>query len=224
MKVKEFLDKLNLAADVNTCYVQGGFGCRLKSPNGDWYSTSYSWNKKNKAVIQAHTNTDPTSMGFDCVCLIKAVAFWGWTGDLSKPFGGSVYDSKNDIPISKFAKSCADLSTDWTVDPEEGELVFYDKGMTHIGVYVGDGIVVEATPAWACGVQRTLLPNRLNPNAIPVREWYAHGHSSYIEYEGDKWKKAYEKLSAAYGELEAENRRIRATIDTIKGLVNDYED
>lgn len=217
MKVKEFLERLNLAADVNTCYVQGGFGCRLKDPGGDWYSKTYSWNKKNAAVIQAHTNTNPVSYGFDCVCLIKGI-LWGFIANPDLVYGGAVYES-NDVPdmtIKKLAKSCKDFSTDWTLDPDPGEIVFYDKEFTHVGVYVGEGKVIESTPAWACGVQRTLLPDRLNPDAIPVRSWYAHGHTSYIDYTVNTWEEAYKMLSEKFGKLELENELLRNKIAKIR--------
>ena len=221
MKVKDFIEKLQMTADLNTCYVQGGFGCRLKSPGGDWYSTTYSWNKKNKAVIEAHTNTVPVSFGFDCVCLIKGI-LWGFQGDPDKVYGGAVYES-NDVPdmtIKKLAKSCADFSTDWAVDPDPGEITFYDREMTHVGVYVGDGIVIEATPAWACGVQRTLLPDWVNPDPIPVRKWYAHGHTSYIDYTVNTWEEAYKLLSDKFANLELENALLREKLKKIKELCN----
>lgn len=226
MKIQLFLERLNKALDNPSCYLQGGFGQRLMNPGGDWYSTSYSWNKKNKAVIQAHTNTDPISFGFDCICLIKAVAFWGWTGDLSLPYGGSKYDSATDITIRKLYEAYSyDISEDFTADPEPGEILFYDQEFSHVGVSIGGGYVIEATPAWKCGVQRTLIANRLNPDAVPVRKWWAHGKTSFIEYENAQppvtdWQAVYKMLSEKYGKLEAENTQLRVKLEQIKEIVN----
>lgn len=230
VKLDLFLQNLKKALDVNTCYLQGGFGQRLWVP--DWYNKDYSWNKKNKAIIEAHSGKDEQYYGFDCVCLIKA-ACWNFQGNPSLEFGGSKYQSNAvpDMTTQSLAASCPDLSTDWSKDPEIGEMVFYDKSASHVGVYIGDGCVIEATPAWACGVQKTLLPNRLNPDKLPVRKWYSHGHTNYIDYSKpqDTWQNAYNLLSQKMAEiiqqresltlqLDAANLRIKSLTDIINKI------
>jgi LysM repeat protein len=67
-------------------------------------------------------------------------------------------------------EKCSNLSTDFNnITP--GEAVWI-KG--HIGVYIGNGQVVECTPAWKDGVQITNLSQR---------QWTKHGKLPYIEYE-----------------------------------------
>lgn len=235
MKVKEFIKGLELALAQNTCYLQGGFGQRLWVP--DWYNANYSWNKSNAYIINLHSGPQEKCYGFDCVCLIKGV-IWGYAADPSKEYGGTVYKSNGlgDITTQAMAASCADLSTNWDKDPEPGELVFYDAKCSHVGVYVGNGEVIESTPAWDCGVQRTLLPNRLNPNKLPVRAWYSHGHTSYIDYSSeaqgqepeqgetevptqaaDPSKKDKVALIAWIQDLEAELEQTQAALEEAKG-------
>ena len=217
MKVDEFVTKAKDTALLQTCYLMGGFGCRLGK---DWYNANYTWNKNNAKIIDAHKNTNPITFGFDCVCLVKGI-LWGFTGNESKEYGGAVYESNNvgDITIAAFKKSCSDLSTDFTKDPEAGELLFL--GNSHIGISIGNGEVIESTPAWRCGVQRTLLPSRNTTNyeKLPVRKWDMHGHSSYIDFD-DMWKDAYAKLSNKYAELEIKHNNATKTAEALQLKVN----
>lgn len=226
MKLQVFLEKLNKALDNPSCYLQGGFGQRLLNPGGDWYDKNYSWNKTNAAVIAAHTNTKPVSFGFDCVCLIKG-CLWGFSAAPAKAYGGAKYESNKvpDFTIRKLYEAyCYDISEDFSTDPEPGEILFYDKEFSHVGVSIGGGYVIEATPAWKCGVQRTLIANRLNPDAVPVRKWWAHGKTSFIDYESEQppvtdWQAVYKMLSEKYGKLEAENTQLRVKLEQIKEIV-----
>ena len=228
VKLKDFLDSLNKALESNTCYLQGGFGQRLWVP--DWYNANYDWNKKNAYIINLHKNPAEKCYGFDCICLIKA-ACWNFSADPSKEFGGSKYQSNSvpDTTVAGFASSCPDYSTDFSKDPDIGEILFYDKKGSHAGVYIGNGEVIESTPAWACGVQKTLLPDRLNPNKLPVRKWYAHGHTSYIDYSESisTWEQAYILMQYKFNEIRdqrdalvLENDNLKDKLNKIKELVN----
>lgn len=208
MKAKEFVERLiKTAKEVSTCYLQGGFGQRLKTSGGDWYNPNYSWNKDHVAEINAHKDTDPLTFGFDCVCMVKGI-LWGFEADPAKEYGGAVYGSNgvSDSSISKIASQCAGLTTDFSgIVP--GELVFLE-GYGHVGVYVGDGLVVEATPAWKNGVQLTACANLGSVKGFPSRRWNEHGKCAWIDYEtpapGINWEQAYKDLSEAYGKLEQE--------------------
>ena len=240
MKVDDFIKMLKVAEASNTCYLMGGFGCRLSTKNGDWYNKDYGWNQQHADIIQAHMDTTPVTFGFDCVCLIKGV-LWGFSGAPKQSYGGAKYESNGvpDMTIQKLAQSCADFSTDWSKDPEVGEIVFYDAKFSHVGVYIGNGEVIESTPAWECGVQRTLLPNRLNPNKLPVRTWYAHGHTSYVDYKKDsgvvtptipsnpstdpmldaKYVSALSKIQV----LETQIKTLNSQIQTLNSTLNTYK-
>lgn len=216
MTSKEFVNKAIEISKLQTQYLMGGFGCRLGK---DWYNENYYWNKDNKAKLEAKYNTNPITFGFDCVCLIKGI-LWGFNGDPNKEYGGAVYDKTTDFSVSQMMDTCSDLTTDF-YNIEEGELVFL--GTNHCGIYIGNGEVIESTPAWKCKVQRTLLPSRNSTNyeKLPVRNWDKHGHTSFIDYNSKNWRMAYEALLKKYDKLEKEFVHLNGKIETIKGVLED---
>ena len=82
--------------------------------------------------------------------------------------------------------------------------------------------MAEATPAWKCGVQKTLIANRLNPEAVPVRKWWQHAKCTFIDYAPavTDWQAVYKMLSDKYGKLEAENTALKIKIEQIKEIIN----
>lgn len=207
MKASEFIARAKAVSMLPTQYLMGGFGCRLGL---DWYNADYTWNKNNRAKIDSKKKTNPLTFGFDCVCLVKGI-LWGFSGDPKKEYGGSVYQS-NKVPdwsISQIKENtCSGFSTNFD-DIEEGELVFI--GNSHVGIYIGNGEVIESTPAWKCCVQRTLLPSRNSSNyeKLPVRKWDNHAHTSFIEYpKATDWKTEYYEAVKRYQTAEDKLKKI----------------
>lgn len=173
MTVEKFVSMAKkIATEYKTLYVMGGIGAPLTSKNLQYYTSNYPYNAKpaRKAMIQAACNTNPRTFGFDCVCLVKSI-LWGFQGDPSKPYGGAEYCSNNvpDINEAGMINVCSKVSTDFT-NITVGEVVYMTG---HIGIYVGNGEVVECSPAWKNGVQITKLPQR---------KWTKHGFLPYINY------------------------------------------
>ena len=107
---------------------------------------------------------------WDCSGLLKGI-LWGYP-DNGKYGSNSVLDQNADTIISK----CSGVSTDFSsIVP--GEIVWL-KG--HMGIYIGDGKVVEATPKWDNGVQVTTCANVVSGSKS--RKWTKHGKSPYIDY------------------------------------------
>ena len=217
MNNNEYVAKLKKTLTVPTYYVMGGYGARLGK---DYVNFNYAYNKTHRADIEKKYNTDPLTFAFDCVGLVKSVLFWKFRGDPAAEFGGAIFDKSTDMTISDLKKSCKTISTDWEFI-EIGELVFI--GTSHIGVYIGNGEVIESTPAWACGVQRTLLPwrNSTNYERLPVREWDCHGRTSYVEYispaaVNDKT----DELRAQLRDVQAENRMLKEKINAALGVLS----
>ena len=145
----------NVAKYFRTLYVMGCFGAPMNSKNKDRYCRNHSYNRQTERTVKIKAATADT-FGFDCVCLIKGL-LWGWNGDKGKTYGGAVYKANNvpDIGADQMMAACADLSTDFGTI-QVGEAV----GLTgHIGIYIGDGLAVECTPAWDDGVQITAVHN-----------------------------------------------------------------
>lgn len=180
MKSSDFIKKIKDVADnYNTVYANGMFGQPITESIisqkarqlPKWYTA--------ERVRHLRSLIGKNFFGFDCVCLIKAI-LWGWFGDRSKTNGGAAYNSNNvpDINADQMINVCKDVSTDFkNIVP--GEAVWI-KG--HIGIYIGDGKVIECTPKWSNKVQYSNLAN-LGYTSGNSRTWTKHGKLPYIEYE-----------------------------------------
>lgn len=178
MKASEFVKKLkNIAENYKTLYVMGCFGAPMTAANKKRYTQNHSYNKQASRVKMINAASSDT-FGFDCVCMIKGV-LWGWNGDKTKTYGGAKYNVNGvpDIGADLMITKCRDLSTDFS-KIEVGEAVWTDG---HIGIYIGDGLAVECTPAWKNKVQITACNK---PKAgYNTRKWKKHGKLPYIEYD-----------------------------------------
>lgn len=173
----EFAKRIrNAATNYKTLYVMGCFGAPMTAANKSRYCTNHSYNKQasRKKMIKS---ASPNTFGFDCVGLIKAI-LWGWTGDASKNYGGAKYASNNvpDINADTMIAKCSDMSTNFSTI-QVGEVV-WTKG--HIGVYIGNDLVVECTPSWKNGAQITSC--NCTKSGYNRRNWTKHGKLPYVEY------------------------------------------
>lgn len=184
MKVKKFVETLvDIAEKEKTIYAFGSFGFPLNEAN----KKRLLQNTKNRQFATKINNAASTDFAFDCVCYIKAV-LWGWTGDHKLNYGGAIYKS-NGVPdinadVMMTKAHTDNLSTDFN-KIEYGHVV----GMPgHIGVYIGNGKVAEATPKWQGGA---LISN------LKDRKWVNHGKLKYVDYTEDKpAKKPLEEIAA----------------------------
>lgn len=101
----------------------------------------------------------------DCSGLIKAI-IWNYPG--GKYESNGFYDHNANTIISK---DCTDVSTNMSAsDITPGEVVWMTG---HIGIYIGNGYVIESTPKWKNKVQKTKLTDRT---------WKKHGKLKCVEY------------------------------------------
>lgn len=181
MTNSEFTDKLiRIAQETKTVYGLGMWG-QLISENiiasktkqlPHWYTESKQ--KELRALIGTDT------FGFDCVCLIKAV-LWGWSGSLTAANGGAVYESNGvpDIGTETMIERCSGVTADFS-SVALGEAVWMPG---HIGIYIGDKLVVECTPIWDNGVQITAVANQGGRSGYHARTWSKHGKLPWVSYE-----------------------------------------
>lgn len=177
MKASEFVAKLkDIADNYKTLYVMGCFGAPMTAANKKRYVKHTEYNQQATRTKMINNASEDT-FGFDCVCLIKGV-LWGWTGDKSKTYGGAKYAVKGvpDIGADSMIKVCKDVSTDFS-NIEIGEAVWTNG---HIGVYIGDGLAIECTPAWKNKVQYTAC--NTPKTGYNTRKWKKHGKLPYIDY------------------------------------------
>ena len=167
-KASDFVRIVKQAAtECTTYYVTGGIGYKNIPANVERACKAYT---KNKA---RNIPTDGKGFMFDCVGLIKAIACWGWT-----PTTDTVYSNKQDYNDKGFydhygTQSSADFSK-----IDEGEMVLIPG---HIGVYIGNGQVVECTPKWDGGVQVSNLAN-IGKNYGKYRAWQKHAKINFLTY------------------------------------------
>jgi hypothetical protein len=179
VKAKAFVDKLiDVAKNYKTLYVMGCFGSPMTEANKTRYTQNHEYNKQAARTAMINAASADT-FGFDCVCLIKGI-LWGWSGDTSKSYGGATYAANGvpDISADGMITKCSGLSTDFS-KITVGEAVWLSG---HIGVYIGDGLAVECSPAFANKVQITAVKNIGTKSGYSARTWTKHGKLPYIDY------------------------------------------
>ena len=177
MKASDFVAKLkDIATNYKTLYVMGCFGAPMTTANKKRYIDHHPYNKQ-PARVKLINAASADTFGFDCVCLIKGV-LWGWSGDKSKLYGGAKYATNGvpDVDANTMINLCSEVSTDFS-KIEVGEAVWTNG---HIGVYIGDGLAVECTPAWKnrCQITACNYPK----SGYSTRKWKKHGKLPYIDY------------------------------------------
>ena len=179
---KEFVEKaMDIAENYNTVYMWGTFGHVVKDSLIESKAKQYPERYSDSRQSSLEKLVEKDYWGFDCVGLIKGI-LWGWNGNRSKSYGGAVYQA-NGVPDSSantIFKKCTEQSSDFS-NVEVGEAVWMDG---HIGIYVGDGLVVEATNKWKDGVQITAC--NCAKTGYNRRDWTKHGKLPYVEYVDEK--------------------------------------
>lgn len=166
-----------IVTDYKTLYITGCFGAPMTPSNKKRYINEYHQNNtisRRKMIESADENT----FGFDCVCLIKGI-LWGWCGNNKDVYGGAKYQSNGvpDISTEQMLNVCTDVSNNFS-SIEIGEYLWM-RG--HCGIYIGDGLAIECTPAWDNKVQITRVGN-IDKSKSPIRYWERHGKLPYIDY------------------------------------------
>lgn len=155
MKVNDFISKLKHIVNIPTTY--------YSVSGGDWAK----WNG--------------TSWNFDCVILVKAI-LWGWSENKNHSHGGAIYLSNGvaDDTADGLINRCSNVSNDFT-KIEPGELLYMSG---HVGVYIGNGEVIECTGAWERKVLISKIDaqGRRSRNGKQVYSWLKHGKLPYIDY------------------------------------------
>ena len=122
------------------------------------------------------------------VNLIKGI-LWGWCGDASKRYGGATYPTAAmfaagacpDVGADGMIAKCTGVSTTGWASMVPGEAVWLSG---HIGIYIGDGLAVESSPAFANKVQITAVANIGKKAGYSARTWTKHGKIPWVDYTG----------------------------------------
>lgn len=181
MRATDFVQRhVDIAKKYKTVYMWGCFGVPVTetvirdkaAQYPEWYTS------ERQAALRALVGKG--YFGFDCINLTKAI-LWGWTGDASATYGGAKYASNSvpDINADTMITRCKSVSSgSWAAMlPGEG---LWMPG--HWGVYIGDGLAVECTPAWFGGVQISAVGNIGAKSGYPSRKWTKHGRLPWVDY------------------------------------------
>ena len=174
---------LDIADNYKTAYMLGPWGWPANDVMIARATTQGSNARTNRQWLPQAGAIKDKGFLFDCVGLIKGI-LWGWKGDMSRAYGGAGYACSGvpDYDAKKMIDCCREVSADFSVIVP-GEAVWMDG---HIGVYVGGGVVVEATPKWQGGVQRSALSNTAGAQKLPgtagSRRWTKHGKLPWVDY------------------------------------------
>ncbi len=204
---------VEVATKHKTLYVMCAFGAPMNNVNKARYIREDPYNMQTVRAKMINSASADT-FGFDCVNLIKGL-LWGWCGDKSKTYGGAVYCSNGvpDVDANCMLNLCKDISTDFS-QIEVGEAV----GMQgHIGIYIGNGLAVESTPAWKNCVQITAVGNIGAKAGYPTRKWVRHGKLPYISYGESKHTSSsvtgeYSSVNGVYKSLGTAAQRNKPTL------------
>ena len=142
----------------------------------------------------------------DCSGFIKGI-LWGYPTK-----GKYASNGVPDINADTMIKMCKDVSSNFN-NIEIGEVVWI-KG--HIGIYIGNGIVLESTSKWSSKLQKTALLNQKAIKGLNGRTWSKHGKLPYLNYvksypnvyvvkKGDNLTKIANKYKVSVNELAALN-------------------
>lgn len=118
----------------------------------------------------------------DCSGLIKGI-LWGYPEN-----GRYIHNGVPDMNADTMISRCSNVTTDMS-KVQIGWLVWM-RG--HIGIYIGDGVVIEASPIWENGIQRTYCQDCgvTNVSQLHERKWTKCGQfDQFINYENSKTPK-----------------------------------
>lgn len=153
-------------ANRNTVYMWGSFGHEVTAPIITRFHKQYpEW------YTPARVNLFNSLIGkeyraFDCVGLIKSYVW----GDYRQG-NTSGYKAAQDVSANRMCQIATVKGDISTLPEREGVCVWMDG---HVGVYIGGGSVIEATPKWKNGVQLRRLSDR---------KWLKWFECPFIKYE-----------------------------------------
>lgn len=149
ISLAEFMGRLKLALDNPNIYATGAFGAPTGYKNNtDRYSTN-TYDKGYKEIAKAILRAPAGTFMYDCIGLARAGA-WGFSADPQARYGGSVYESNGfpACPIRKIDQYCNDWDADNKRYPVKGEIL-RNGDMNHVGIFWGNGEIIECTSAVA---------------------------------------------------------------------------
>lgn len=205
-------------------YCNSCFGADLT--NADMlaqYTTETEWDRKHAAETTAAADAARRAgvplWGWDCVNLVKGL-LWGWDGNTLDPCGGARYVSNGvpDVTIwDLYTNYCTDQSEDFfNILP--GEFLVLNDKWGHCGIYIGDGLCIEATTKWESKVLISQVENLASIYGDindRKRVWKYHGRLPWLDYSAElRPIEPVHTVSKIVAECPCCGRIIQITLDT----------
>lgn len=171
MKVSEFLDRLEAAANMPTLYAMGTYGHVLTDDQSRARVIAANAYNEKPARAKMILDAPKGTFCFDCSGLIKGI-LWGFCGAPKQPYGGAKYAGAGvpDLNAAGLLDVCKNVrAAGCNMVP--GEFLYLPG---HCGIYAGYDKVIECSPKWGNGVQITDLH---------ARNWKKCGRLPFVEYE-----------------------------------------
>ena len=201
--------KKTLSLGNDSIYLYGSFGQTLSEAFITQKAKQYVYNISRQSIYKKCLASAGTEFAFDCVGLIKAY-LWGGHGNPK-------YNSKQDKSANGMYNAAKKKGKINTL-PEIPGILVHMSG--HIGIYIGDGYVIECTPNKTYAKQDH-KGGGVCKTKLSARKWTGWCECPYITYEdkktneeiakeviAGKWgngnsrKKALEKAGYDYKEIQ----------------------
>ncbi len=163
--------KKTLALGNDSIYVYGTFGQELSESLINQKAKQYLYNLPRKSKYKKALNSSGREYAFDCVGLIKAY-LWGRHGNIK-------YNPKQDKSANGMYNASKIKGKIKNMPEREGLLVHMSG---HIGIYIGNGYVIECTPNTKFAKQNHKAGG-VCKTKLSARKWTGWCECPYITYE-----------------------------------------
>lgn len=176
LTAKQFIEKAVEISKAKTAYMWGTYGRPITDELIERKRKQYINPARYTAarVRKLKALVGKGYFGFDCVGLIKGI-LWGWDGKIKVPYK---VNGVPDTNASGMRNRCTHRSKDFSLILPG--CLLHTTG--HVGIYIGNGLAVEATPKWEDGVQITAVTNIGKKAGYNNRKWREHGRLPWIDY------------------------------------------
>lgn len=151
--------------NVKSVYMWGSFGQTVTKDFVNQKKKQYPAKYTANMVTYLSQFYGKNVRAWDCVGLIKSAVWNDYRTGNTKD-----YKAAQDIGAD-YAYNISKVKGDISTLPEVPGIILHMAG--HVGVYIGNGEVIESTPAWKNGVQKTKLSQR---------KWKHWFQFPYVEY------------------------------------------
>lgn len=207
MTAKEFINKAVEISKTKTAYMWGTYGRPITTALIDAKKKQYPKQYTDSRVARLRALVGQGYHAWDCVGLIKGI-LWGWDGKNRVKYA---VNGVPDADTKGMMRRCTHRSTDFSkILPG---CIMYKPG--HVGIYIGNGLAVEATSAWDSKVMVTAVSNIGRKSGYKRKSWTEHGRLPWIDYQEETIMKKVEVITPRGLNVRAEPTTLSKRLRTL---------